>query len=287
MPRHSATTRPHHLRWWLAALLLVIFFCVEYFFFVLLRSGQWADQAGFMAWSQWWPRTELLDPVRQFLDLLPVICGVIAAIFLLYRVIRDRHFLRAVVAILACAAALASTQLLKHGVLIRPDFNFGTTGNSFPSGHTTAAAAAMGLMYVISPPKLRPVVQPIAWLFATITGVATLVCGWHRPSDIAAGFLVAAFWMVLASAILQRIQPLSQETPKTSWSRSLGVTNLIVWAVIIGLSFFLPHPHIQKIPDTLQLVYAGLGILHVVAASLISSLVLRSVVIGPTRTFAN
>lgn len=287
MPRHSATTRPHHLRWWLASLLLVIFFCVEYFFFVLLRSGQWADQAGFMAWSQWWPRTELLDPVRQFLDLLPAICGVIAAIFLLYRVIRDRHFLRAVVAILACAAALASTQLLKHGVLIRPDFNFGTTGNSFPSGHTTAAAAAMGLMYVISPPKLRPVVQPIAWLFATITGVATLVCGWHRPSDIAAGFLVAAFWMVLASAILQRIQPLSQETPKTSWSRSLGVTNLIVWAVIIGLSFFLPHPHIQKIPDTLQLVYAGLGILHVVAASLISSLVLRSVVIGPTRTFAN
>ncbi|KSU67300.1 phosphatase PAP2 family protein [Arthrobacter sp. NIO-1057] len=287
MPRHSATTRPHHLRWWLASLLLVNFFCVEYFFFVLLRSGQWADQAGFMAWSQWWPRTELLDPVRQFLDLLPVICGVIAAIFLLYRVIRDRHFLRAVVAILACAAALASTQLLKHGVLIRPDFNFGTTGNSFPSGHTTAAAAAMGLMYVISPPKLRPVVQPIAWLFATITGVATLVCGWHRPSDIAAGFLVAAFWMVLASAILQRIQPLSQETPKTSWSRSLGVTNLIVWAVIIGLSFFLPHPHIQKIPDTLQLVYAGLGILHVVAASLISSLVLRSVVIGPTRTFAN
>jgi len=287
MPRHSATTRPHHLRWWLASLLLVIFFCVEYFFFVLLRSGQWADQAGFMAWSQWWPRTELLDPVRQFLDLLPVICGVIAAIFLLYRVIRDRHFLRAVVAILACAAALASTQLLKHGVLIRPDFNFGTTGNSFPSGHTTAAAAAMGLMYVISPPKLRPVVQPIAWLFATITGVATLVCGWHRPSDIAAGFLVAAFWMVLASAILQRIQPLSQETPKTSWSRSLGVTNLIVWAVIIGLSFFLPHPHIQKIPDTLQLVYAVLGILHVVAASLISSLVLRSVVIGPTRTFAN
>jgi len=271
----------------LASLLLVIFFCVEYFFFVLLRSGQWADQAGFMAWSQWWPRTELLDPVRQFLDLLPVICGVIAAIFLLYRVIRDRHFLRAVVAILACAAALASTQLLKHDVLIRPDFNFGTTGNSFPSGHTTAAAAAMGLMYVISPPKLRPVVQPIAWLFATITGVATLVCGWHRPSDIAAGFLVAAFWMVLASAILQRIQPLSQETPKTSWSRSLGVTNLIVWAVIIGLSFFLPHPHIQKIPDTLQLVYAVLGILHVVAASLISSLVLRSVVIGPTRTFAN
>ncbi|KUM30381.1 hypothetical protein AQ436_12395 [Arthrobacter sp. EpRS66] len=285
MPRHSAPARPHHLRWWLALLLLVAFFCVEYFFFVHLRAGQWADQAAFVAWSQWWPRTELLDPVRQFLDLLPVICGAIAAVFLLYRVIRDRRFLRATVAILACAAALASTQLLKHGVLIRPDFNFGTTGNSFPSGHTTAAAAAMGLMFVISPPKLRPVVQPIAWLFATVTGVATLVCGWHRPSDIAAGFLVAAFWMVLASAVLQRIQPLSHEVPKTSWSRGVGTASIVVWAVVVVLSFILPHPHIQKIPDSLQLAYAVLGIVHVIAASLISSLALRSVVIGPMRTF--
>ncbi len=285
MPRHSAPARPHHLRWWLALLLLVAFFCVEYFFFVHLRAGQWADQAGFVAWSQWWPRTELLDPVRQFLDLLPVICGAIAAVFLLYRVIRDRRFLRATVAILACAAALATTQLLKHGVLIRPDFNFGTTGNSFPSGHTTAAAAAMGLMFVISPPKLRPVVQPIAWLFATVTGVATLVCGWHRPSDIAAGFLVAAFWMVLASAVLQRIQPLSHEVPKTSWSRGVGTASIIVWAVVVVFSFILPHPHIQKIPDSLQLAYAVLGIVHVIAASLISSLALRSVVIGPMRTF--
>ncbi|UYQ76666.1 phosphatase PAP2 family protein [Glutamicibacter sp. JL.03c] len=285
MPRHTAPARPHHLRWWLALLLLVAFFCVEYFFFVHLRPGQWADQAGFVAWSQWWPRTELLDPVRQFLDLLPVICGAIAAVFLLYRVIRDRRFLRATVALLACAAALASTQLLKHGVLIRPDFNFGTTGNSFPSGHTTAAAAAMGLMFVIAPPKLRPAVQPIAWLFATVTGVATLVCGWHRPSDIAAGFLVAAFWMVLASAVLQRIQPLSHEVPNTGWSRGIGTASIIVWAIVVVLSFILPHPHIQRIPDSLQLAYAVLGILHVIAASLISSLALRSVVIGPMRTF--
>lgn len=260
-------------------------FCVEYTFFVLLRSGQWADQASFNAWSLWWPRSEIMNPVRHFLDLLPVICGVIAGIFLLYRVIRDRSFLRTIVAVLAVAAAMGTTQLLKHVVLFRPDFNFGTTGNSFPSGHTTAAAAAMGLMFVVSPPKLRPVVQPVAWLFATVSGVATLVCGWHRPSDIAAGFLVTAFWMVLASAVLQRIQPLSHEVPTTSWSRGLGSVSIIVWAVVIGLSFMLPHPHIQKISESLQLTYAVLGILHVIAASLISSLALRSVVIGPMRSF--
>ncbi len=286
MPRHSAAPHPRHIRWWLALILLIALFCVEYVFFVLLRAGQWADQASFMAWSQWWPRTELLDPVRQFLDLLPVNCGVVAGIFLLYRVIRDRSFIRAIVAILGAAAALGTTQLLKHEILIRPDFNFGTTGNSFPSGHTTAAAAAMGLMYLMSPPKLRPVIQPIVWLFATVTGVATLVCGWHRPSDIAAGFLVTAFWMVIASVVLQRIQPLSHEVRKTGWSRRVGATSIIVWAIIIGLSFLLPHPHIQKIPETLQLTYAILGIAHVVAASLVTGLALRSVVLGPMRTVA-
>lgn len=285
MARRSASPRPHHIRWWWALLLLISLFCIEYVFFVQQRVGQWADQAGFVAWSHWWPRTDLLNPVREFLDLLPVICAAIAAVFLLYRVIRDRRFLRAIVAILAAGAAAGSTQLLKHEILARPDFNFGTTGNSFPSGHTTAAAAAMGLMYLVSPSKLRPVVQPIAWLFATVTGVATLVCGWHRPSDIAAGFMVAAFWLVIASVVLQRIQPLSHEVPKSGWSRKVGAGSLIIWAVVLGLSFVLPHPHIQKIPESLQLIYAILGIIHVVAASLISGLLLRSVVIGPMRTF--
>ncbi|MEF9873501.1 phosphatase PAP2 family protein [Glutamicibacter sp. AGC46] len=285
MPRNPASARPHHIRWWWALLLLISLFCLEYVFFVQQRVGQWADQAGFIAWSRWWPRTDLINPIREFLNLLPAICGIIAAVFLLYRVIRDRRFLRAIVAVIAAAAAAGSTQLLKHEILSRPDFNFGTTGNSFPSGHTTAAAAAMGLMYLVSPPKLRPVVQPIAWLFATVTGVATLICGWHRPSDIAAGFVVAGFWMVLASVVLQRIQPLSHELPKGTWSRKVGAGSLVVWAAVIGLSFLLPHPHIQKIPEFLQLVYAALGIIHVVAASLVSGLVLRSVVIGPMRTF--
>lgn len=283
MQRRQTAALPRHLRWWWALLLLLSMFCIEYLFFVQLRAGQWADEAGFVVWSQWWPRTELLNPVREFLDFLPVICGAIATVFLLYRVIRDRRFLRAAVAVAAAGAAIATTQLLKHEVLLRPDFNFGTTGNSFPSGHTTFAAAAMGLMFLISPPTLRPVVQPIAWLFATATGVATLICGWHRPSDIAAGFLVAAFWMVLASAVLQRIQPLSHRTRTTDWSRTVGGISLVVWAAVLALSFVLPHPHIQKVPEALQLGYAVLGIVHVVAMSLITGLALRSVVLGPMR----
>ena len=284
MSRHSATLKPRHVQWWSGGLLLLALFIVEYVFFVQLRAGQWADQVGFTVWSQWWPSTNSGNPVRRFLDFLPLICGAIATVFLLYRVIRDRRFLRALIAVAAAGAAMATTQILKHLVLVRPDFNFGTSGNSFPSGHTTAAAAAMGLMYLISPPKLRPVVQPIAWVFATAAGVATLVCGWHRPSDIAAGFMVAAFWMVLASAVLQRIQPLSGEVSTTSWSRSLGIMSLAVWALVLVLSYLLPHPHIQKVPQELLVAYAVLGIVHVVAASLVSGLVLRSAVIGPARS---
>ncbi|MFJ2621574.1 phosphatase PAP2 family protein [Glutamicibacter sp. NPDC087344] len=284
MSRHSAAPKPHHVQWWWGLLLLLALFVIEYVFFVQLRAGQWADQVGFVVWSQWWPSTDLQNPVRRFLDLLPMICGIIAAVFLLYRVIRDRSFLRALIALAAAGAAMATTQVLKHQLLVRPDFNFGTAGNSFPSGHTTAAAAAMGLMYLISPPRLRPVVQPVAWIFATVTGVATLVCGWHRPSDIAAGFLVAAFWMIVAAALLQRIQPLSGEVNRTSWSRTLGVASFVLWVLVIMLSYVLPHPHIQKVPQLLLAVYAVLGLVHVVTASLFSGLVLRSMVIGPTRS---
>ncbi|WP_313813614.1 phosphatase PAP2 family protein [Glutamicibacter sp.] len=283
MTRKPALLSPRHIQWWWAALLAVGMFVVEYLFFVRFRAGQWADEVGFAVWSRWWPSTTLQQPVRQFLDLLPWICGVMAAVFLLYRVIRDRSFLRAIIAIAAAGAAMATTQVLKHAILVRPDFNFGTSGNSFPSGHTTAAAAAMGLMYVMSPPRLRPVVQPVAWIFATATGLATLVCGWHRPSDIAAGFLVAAFWMIVASAVLQRIQPLSHEIGETSWSRTAGILSFITWVVVIVLSLVLPHPHIQKVPEALLISYAFIGIAHVLTVALFSGLLLRSVVIGPAR----
>lgn len=274
---------PRHLKWWWALPLLGVVGCVEYLFFVRLRPGQWADEAAFLAWVNWWPRTGLDSPVRAFLDLLPAMCAVIAVLFLIYRVIRDRSFVRAAVASLAAVAAVGSTQLLKHFVLERPDFNFGTAMNSFPSGHTTTAAAAMGLMYVISPPRLRPVVGPFAWGFATITGLATLISGWHRPSDIAAGFVMAGWWMVIGCAILQARQPLAAKVKSTAWSRRAGLLALLAWAAVIALSWLLPHPHIKQIPDPLLVLYAGLGIAHIVASALLTGLCLRSVVLGPAR----
>lgn len=277
-------SRPSHLHWFWALALLLGMFAIEYFFFVQQRAGQWADQAAFIGWGQWWPRDELMLPLRQFLDMLPLICAVMSAVFLLYRVIRDRSFLRAALAVGAAGAAMLSTQLLKHVVLDRPDFNFGTAGNSFPSGHTTVAAAAMGLMYVVSPPKLRPAVQPVVWIFATVTGLATLICGWHRPSDVAAGFLVVAFWFVLACVILQRIQPLGPVVAQSGWSRRTGLTCLVLWILVLAASQLLPHPHIQRIPDVLLVVYALIGLFHVAVVSLIAGLCLRSVMLGPTRS---
>ena len=279
----SPASGPSHLLWWWAAPLLVLMGVVEYWFFVTQRPGQWADQVAFMAWTQWWPRTGLDTPVRDFLDLLPALCAIISAVFLVYRVIRDRRFSRAVLACLAVAGAIGTTQLLKHVLLTRPDFNFGTAMNSFPSGHTTTAAAAMALMYVISPPKLRPAVGPLAWTFATVTGLATLICGWHRPSDIAAGFVVAGLWMVLACAILQVRQPLAGRVRPSRWSRRTGVAALCCWVLVIALSWLLPHPHIQQVPNGLLLLYAGLGVAHILLSALVVGLCLRSVVLGPAR----
>ncbi|GAB3618944.1 hypothetical protein GCM10027417_02040 [Glutamicibacter endophyticus] len=277
-------SRPIHLQWWWAAALLLTMSVVEYVFFVRSRSGQWADQAAFNVFVELWPRAQWPNFLHEFLDQLPLLCGIISAVFLLYRVVRDRSFLRASLAVVAVAAALITTQVFKHWILDRPDFNFGTTQNSLPSGHTTAAAAAMGLMYVIAPPRLRPVVQPLAWGFTATTGLATLICGWHRPSDIAVGMMVAAFWLVLSVALLQRHQPLGSAETITTWSRTTGLVSLALWAAVILLSFLLPHPHIQKIPQLLQVTYGVLGVVHILAGSLVAALCLRSVVLGPRRS---
>ncbi|MHC6177386.1 phosphatase PAP2 family protein [Glutamicibacter sp. X7] len=277
-------SRPIHLQWWWAAALLLAMSMVEYVFFVRSRSGQWADQAAFNVFVELWPRAQWPNFLHEFLDQLPLLCGIISAVFLLYRVVRDRSFLRASLAVVAVAAALITTQVFKHWILDRPDFNFGTTQNSLPSGHTTAAAAAMGLMYVIAPPRLRPVVQPLAWGFTAATGLATLICGWHRPSDIAVGMMVATFWLVLSVALLQRHQPLGSAEAITTWSRTTGLVSLALWAAVILLSFLLPHPHIQKIPQLLQVAYGVLGVVHILAGSLVAALCLRSVVLGPRRS---
>ncbi len=73
---------------------------------------------------------------------------------------------------------------------------------SWPSGHATAAMSLALSLLVASPSRWRPVVAALGAAFAVAVSYAFLTLGWHYPSDVLGGFLVAGTWALLAVAAI-------------------------------------------------------------------------------------
>ena len=112
----------------------------------------------------------------------------------------------AFIAILAIIGANVSSQLLKYFVLDRSDLldgMFYPLPNSFPSGHTTAAASIAVALILVLPPLLRVPAVPLAAAMVAFLGVSTVVAGWHRMADAIGGVYLATAWGAgLAAALV-------------------------------------------------------------------------------------
>lgn len=99
---------------------------------------------------------------------------------------------RAVAVALTGAGTLLVAEVLKV-VLVRPALLGEAGSNSFPSGHVAAVAglAAAVLLAVPSAVRWALAVTVLAPAVA-MTGLATVVLEWHRPSDVLGSILVAA-----------------------------------------------------------------------------------------------
>jgi membrane-associated phospholipid phosphatase len=78
---------------------------------------------------------------------------------------------------------------------------------SWPSGHSTAAAALVLCAVLVSPARLRPLVALLGGLFALAVGCALLILAWHMPSDVLGGYFLAVLWAALAVAGLRAWAP--------------------------------------------------------------------------------
>jgi membrane-associated phospholipid phosphatase len=109
---------------------------------------------------------------------------------------------------LALAAGLlviganGSTQLFKTR-LPRPNLDDLPAPNSFPSGHTTAAASVAFALILVLPFAIRGTVALIGAAYVAIIAVATVWAEWHRPSDTVAALLVVLAWAAGASALVR------------------------------------------------------------------------------------
>lgn len=101
--------------------------------------------------------------------------------------------------------ANATTQVLKpllaapraHWLL--PD-SMALNPASWPSGHATAAMSLALCCVLAAPARLRPLVAAAGAAFAVAVSYSFLSLGWHYPSDVFGGFLIAGTWTMLAMA---------------------------------------------------------------------------------------
>jgi len=74
---------------------------------------------------------------------------------------------------------------------------------SFPSGHATAAMTIALCLVVAAGPSWRPVAATVGAGLAVVVSYALITLGWHYPSDVLGGYLVATAWTLLAVAVLR------------------------------------------------------------------------------------
>lgn len=127
----------------------------------------------------------------------------LAAAPLLITIVRRRpRVLLAVGAILL--GANVTTQLLKPLLAhSRAHWELGHAvlpPSSWPSGHATAAMSLALACVIAVPARLRPAMASLGAAFAVAVSYSFLSLGWHYPSDVFGGFLVAGTWTMLAVA---------------------------------------------------------------------------------------
>lgn len=130
---------------------------------------------------------------------VPELVSIAAAVLALVWTIRTRRWIPAAVGLTMILGANFTTQFLKRVLLDKPDYGIQQiVHNSFPSGHTTFTATILITLLLVAPPHLRAKTAMWGWVLAAVTGMLTVLNGWHRPSDAAAALLIVGAWGVLA-----------------------------------------------------------------------------------------
>lgn len=181
-------------------------------FFIYTATGQQVDEQAYTEYAHQFKSYR--GPTLTALDSLPTIVGVIAVLGLVAVLIWKHRFLPSLIGVLVGAAAVTSTYLLKHYLIVKPDLGVQEAlSNSAPSGHTTFAAAAGAALFLAAPRFLRPTVALCAALATCLTGASTIINGWHRPADVVTAILVTAIWTVVGMGVLRYVRPADFAVP--------------------------------------------------------------------------
>ena len=136
----------------------------------------------------------------------PAPVGIMGALLAGVALVRGRPRLSiAVIALLA--ATSVSSQLLK-AMLAYPRYDGVVDGAhvsaaAFPSGHATAAMSLALALLLVAPPRARPFAAVLGMAFSLTIAFCIVTLGWHFPSDVVGGFLLATGWALVIAAGLR------------------------------------------------------------------------------------
>jgi membrane-associated phospholipid phosphatase len=165
----------------------------------LVRANDASTRSAFTALAAHPQLTGPANAIANAVDPLPY--ALIAVAYALIALVRRRVAV-AVAVPAAMVAASAATEVLKPLVAhVRSDW-FGVGSQlgvpSWPSGHATAAMMVALGGVLVAPATLRPLVALLGSGLAIGVSYSILMLGWHFPSDVLGGFLVAGLWTALA-----------------------------------------------------------------------------------------
>ncbi|MCU1567711.1 MAG: superfamily protein, partial [Pseudarthrobacter sp.] len=155
----------------LATLTCITGLIATYHYFVQTTTGQFIDESALVE------AVQIHGPAgkasTKFLDLLPTISLVMAAVVVLFVTVIRKRWTEAGIAVTACIGANIATQVLKAALPVRPDKGVVTLDlNSLPSGHTTLAASAAAAVFLMASPRWRPMAGFVGGSFAIASGVS-------------------------------------------------------------------------------------------------------------------
>ena len=163
----------------------------------------------------------------------------LAVVLLAGQAVVRRRLVLALVAAAVIGGSIVTTEVLKHVLLQRPDLiGQAPFANTFPSGHATIALGVGVAATLVVPPRIRRPTALLALAYAVAVGVALIAAGWHRPSDVAGGFLVVVGWAAAAALVAEALDRDAFRHARAEWrGRSGALGYLLLGAGVLGAGY--------------------------------------------------
>lgn len=215
----------------IVASIAVLLFVADYLFALGTSTGLYADRAallqGFFGGPGWVEAHEATRRLVTTIDVGSLALFSVAVVVLALARGRPR---RALAGGAVIAGANLTTHFLKPGLGWLDPFGGDAErlfGSVFPSGHATVAMSATLALMIVLPPSWRALGAVLATAYSAGIGIGMVALGWHFPSDVVGGFLVAAAWAAAAIGLLG-LRPEREPNPV---GRLAGRTGAAVVAV--------------------------------------------------------